>query len=68
MRSGPSPKMSDHEPIAQVDHQKLANEGIARIFEQIANLLIFFAKNERYAQRTDERIPIPALRLIIKEL
>ena len=39
-----TPKISDHERIPQVAHQKLANEQIARIFEQIAHLLIFRKK------------------------
>ena len=33
--------MSDREWIAQVAHQKLANEWIAHFFGQIAQLLIF---------------------------
>ena len=51
--------MSDHEHIAQVAHQKLVNE---RIVFFIANRSFahFFAKNERFAQKTDERIPSPA--------
>ena len=52
IRSGSSPKMSDHEIIAQVAHQKWANE-------RIAHLLIFSQKNEHFAQQTDEQIPGP---------
>ena len=36
--------MSDHERIAQVAHQKWANEWIAHFFERIAHLLIFGQK------------------------
>ena len=49
-RSGRSPKMSDvsnREQIAQVAHQKWANEWIAH----------FWAINERFVRKTDERIP-----------
>ena len=38
------------EQISQVPHQKGANEQIAH----------FFAKNERFAQKSDEQIPNPA--------
>ena len=44
IRSGLSPKMSNHEQIAQVAHQKWANEQIASFFEQIAHMLIFWKK------------------------
>ncbi len=44
IRSGPSEEMSDCEQIAQVTHQKWANEWIARFFERIAHLLIFGQK------------------------
>ena len=45
--------MSDHERFAQVAHQKCAtmSESLIRSF---------FAKIERFAQKTDERIPNPA--------
>ena len=52
-----SNQMSDCERFAQVAHQKWANEQIARFSEQMAHSLIFFAKNERFAQKTDEQIP-----------
>ena len=42
--SGRSPKMSDHEGIAHVAHQKWANEWIACFFEKIAHSLIFSQK------------------------
>ena len=42
--SGRSPKMSNHEQIAQVAHEKWANEQIAHFFEQIAHSLIFSKK------------------------
>ena len=54
--SGHSSKMSNCEQITQVAHQKWAN----RLFlEQIAHSLIFFAKNEQLAMKTDEWIPNP---------
>ena len=37
------------------------NERIVCYFEQIAHSPIFSQKNERFAQKTDERIPSPAL-------
>ena len=54
---------------AQVAHQKWANERIARYFERIAHSLIilsfcFLAKNERFAEKTDERTPNPGPRVI----
>ena len=44
IHSGRSEEMSNHERIAQVAHQKWANEWIAHFFEQIAHLLIFGQK------------------------
>ena len=44
IRSGRSEEMSDHEQIAQVAHQKGANEWIAHYFERIAHSLIFGQK------------------------
>ena len=44
IRSGRSEEMSDHERIAQVAHQKWANEWIPHFFEQIAHSLIFGQK------------------------
>ena len=44
IRSGRSEEISDLERIAQVAHQKWANERIARFFEGIAHLLIFGQK------------------------
>ena len=41
---GRSEEMSDRARIAQVAHQKWANEQIAHFFEQIAHLLIFGQK------------------------
>ena len=54
-----SEKMSDHERIAQVAHQKWANE---RVVNFLCESLIcsFFRKNERFAQKTDEWISNPA--------
>ena len=34
-------------------------ERIANFYEQIVYLLFFFAKNERFAHKTDEQIPSP---------
>ena len=53
-------KMSDHERITQVAHQQWENERIAHFFKRIAHSLIFSQKTERFAQKTDERIPSPA--------
>ena len=58
IRSGHSPKMSDHEQIAQVAHQKWANEQIVFLSESL--IRSFFQTNERFAQKTDERIQNPA--------
>ena len=44
IRSGRSEEMSDHEAIAQVAHQKWANEWITRFFNRIAHSLIFGQK------------------------
>ena len=62
MRLDLSPKMSDHEQIAQVAHQKWANR---TFFEQIAHSLIFSPKNERFAQKTGERIPNPGATALV---
>ena len=60
--SGPSPKMSDHEWLAQVAHQKWANHLFFWAIRSFAHyLLIFFAKNQRFTQKTDERITNPEL-------
>ena len=45
------------EQIAQVAHQKWANHWV---FWANRSFAIFFAKNEQFAQKTDERIPSPA--------
>ena len=58
IRSGRSQKMSDHEPIAPGAHQEWANERIARIWAN-RSFAPFFAKNKRFTQKTDERIPSP---------
>ena len=44
IRSHHSEEVSVHEPIAQVTHQKWANERIANFSELIAHLLIFGQK------------------------
>ena len=56
---GRSPKMSNHERIALVAHQKWANGSFFWVNRSFAH---FWAKNERFAQKTDERIDeFPAL-------
>ena len=56
-------KMSDNEWIAQVTlHKWAVNEQIARFFSEslIRSLFAnFFAKNKRFAKKTDEQIPNP---------
>ena len=44
IRSHHSEEMSDRERIAQVAHQKCANEWSAHFFERISHLLIFGQK------------------------
>ena len=70
-RSNGSPKLSDHERFAQVAHQKWATERIAHFFEKMSDwanrslfwancsFAYFLAKNERFAQKTNERVPSP---------
>ena len=73
-RSGCSLKMSDHEWFAQVAHQKWAtmreslrsltkNERMSELLFFLANRSFahFFAQNERFARKTDEWIPSPAI-------
>ena len=50
--SGRSEEMSDREGIAQVAHQKWVNEWIPCFFH-------FWAKNERFARKTDDWILSP---------
>ena len=59
IRLGRSPKMSDHELIAQVAHLKCANERNRSFFWANHSFAYFWAKNERFAQKIDERIPSP---------
>ena len=47
IRSGYSEEMSDHERIAQVAHQKLANERISCFFEGITHSLTVFLGKKR---------------------
>ena len=51
-------KIERCEQIAQVAPQKLANVRIAPFFSK-SLIRSFFAKNERFAQKTDEQIPNP---------
>ena len=44
---------------AHFAHQKWENEWIAHFFERINHSLIFFTKNERFARKSNERIPNP---------
>ena len=57
IRSGRSPKMSEHERIAQVANQKWANERIACFFEQIAYLLIFSQKTSDLLRKPMSEFP-----------
>ena len=49
------------EQIAQVAHQKWANERITGFFIANRSFAHFFAKNERFAWKTDERILSPGI-------
>ena len=60
IRSDRSEEMSDREQIAQVAHQKWANEWIA-IFLSESLISSFFGKKLAIRSKTDERIPIPGL-------
>ena len=55
--SGCSPKMSDHERIAHVAHQKWANKQIASFFEQIAHSLIFLQKTSDWLRKPMSEFP-----------
>ena len=59
IRSGRSEEMSDREQIAQVAHQKWANEWIAHFFEQITLSLIFGQKTSDSLR--NQMIEFPAL-------
>ena len=56
-RSGQTEEMSDRERIAQVAHPKWANRSLFWANHSFAH---FMAKNEQFAQKTNERIPSPA--------
>ena len=58
MSDGRSPKMTDHERIAQVAHQKWANEWIARFFERIAPVLIFSQKTSDSLRKLMSEFPV----------
>ena len=49
--------LTKNERIAQVAHQKWANRSFFWANRSFAN---FLAKNEQFAQKTDEQIPSPA--------
>ena len=54
-----SEELSDHERIAQVAHQKWGmSESL--FFWANCSFAHFWAKHERFARKTDERIPSPA--------
>ena len=55
--SGHSPKISNHEQIAQVAHQKWANEQITCFFERIAHLLIFLQKTSDSLRKPMSEFP-----------
>ena len=55
--SGHSEEMSDRERIAQVAHQKWANEWITRFFEGIAHLLIFGQKTSASLRKPMSKFP-----------
>ena len=55
--SGRSEELSDRERIAQVAHQKLANEWIAHFLERIAHLLIFGLKTSDSLQKPMSEFP-----------
>ena len=55
--SGCSPKISDHEQIAQVANQIWANERIDRFFEQIAHSLIFSQKTSDLLRKSLSEFP-----------
>ena len=48
---------SNHEQIAQVAHQKWANEGIGRFFERIAHSLIFSQKTSNSLRKPMSEFP-----------
>ena len=60
--------VSGCEQFPQVAHQKWANERITRFFEQITHSLILLQKNKWFAQKTDERIPNPAIIALLKTI
>ena len=57
IRSHLSEEMSDRERIAQVTHQKWANEWNARFFEQITHLLIFGQKTSDSLRKPMSKFP-----------
>ena len=63
IRSGRSEEMRDRERIAQVAHQKWANEWIAHFFEQIADSLIFGQKTSDSLGNQMSEFPTLQIRL-----
>ena len=59
IHSGRSEEMSHREQIAQVAHQKLANEWIAHFFERFAHLLIFEQKTSNSLEDQMSEFPAP---------
>ena len=57
IRSGRSEEMSNCERIAQVDHQKWANEWIAHFFERSAHSLIFGQKTSNSLGNQMSKVP-----------
>ena len=64
--------MSDRERITRISHQ---NEGMRELVNRLfflpranCSLAHFWAKNERFAQKTDEQIPSPGTHLINRDV
>ena len=63
--SGQSPKMSDHERIAQVANQNWANEWIACFFKRIACSLIFSQKTSDSLRKPMSEFPaLPIMQIL----
>ena len=58
-RSFRSPKMSDHERIAEVAHQKMSKWVNRSFFWANRSFAHSWTKNERFPRKSNERIPSP---------
>ena len=67
IRSHRTEEIRDHERIAQVAHQKWANEWIARFFERITHLLIFGQKTSDSFGRMSKFPALPFLNMHVCE-